>query len=727
MALTIVSPTEPNLTGAIGAPVQINFTVNSSTDLSGQTMYLRFGQFLTLGEPAPVNITTESNTYSWVYNSNATSETLQPRVVMSPTLELMRVFIDTISTTSFDVTIDFLLKADRIGYDTGTINKLVHFENNTITSAPLENTAPSVYNQLRLFRVEVSEYTNTSINARAVYDEQFSARFWCEDLFDCSDLFPAGCVAGIVSNWDFSLTRGGVPVESISITEPTNLIANVTVTTGTIDEFYVAAYKRNGAGSTSEYWNDLNMAYASFSPAISTLDNSPFDLGPFLTGPLQFNNVIGDSYEVEIPMDHSYFELGCEYRFFVVAKHSDGSHYSCNTPVILANLITPPIAFTTTDEIFDYSSNSKQYQSCVTNVACGERLRICVDADTVEYNTNAAAMGIGGTFDSNFIGLGVHVLDRLPNTMDILNESQAYTVFENPNASATNSGGCIEFAVPDEWVGQTRYIVFSYVFEVTVGSVTYPEYGYHTVRVSTIGASNDLTATITQSGEAIEKRICQDNTDPVIVEVSNALSGTFDIIGFIKSSASNIWLEQSNYDNDTLEQLTTDAIISIDSDFATGSAEIQIDPTQLSVNQEYCVKAVAKPKVFVPPPVCSPIDVEFTAAVASVVELVTGQIVVTFSIFWEYTGSETIETISIIGNQLQPVVMTGSGNSGNIQGFQVTYDNSISFSIFMQATIEMESGCNYSTDNIADPFSRVLGPLQQMFGSSATSTITFNV
>jgi hypothetical protein len=732
MALTILSTTTPVTNGAMGAPGIASFRVTSDVSLEGQQIVVRLGMFMAEVEPVDTSTAFPTNGYIFTLNSANPTTILTPLTTMSPTLRVYHVRATLVTATSFILTVNFLYKADRTGYDTGSINKLWHFEKNAIgNNTFFDNSVPSVYNEIRTFRAEVRAFTPAGVQtAIGVFDSPFAARWWCQELFDCADLFPPDCVAPTVNNWDFQLYRDMIAVDNLSLSQDTNLVVTVGLATGaTISEFYIAAYQRNGAGTASTYWTDLDFAYAHYNPNLNTLPNSPFPLGPFQTSPRSFSlvssNATTDFFSVNIPLDEAYFDTpGGEYRFFCVIRHSNGAFYSCYSDTYVADVITPPVPFDTTSQIYDYSSGNNVYGDCIHNIAPGERLKICVGANIASYDAAAQAASIPGNYYSNFQGIGTWVLDTFPNTYTVLGLEQVY--FLNPNA--TNSGGCIEeLRIPDSWAGQTKYLVFSYVFKITIGTYSYFEYSYHTVVISVAEASTDLTATFTQSGQPLGVKICQGATDPVIMTVTNALGADYDFIGLVKRTGVAVWTEAESYPNANLSQSSPAIIPFIDPDFTGGDAVLHIDPTEMSLDTEYCIRAIAKPKTSVSTS-CAPITVDFTITVGSIIPLIGGtSSTIFYTIGWNKTaGVGTIDSITINSPATNPVTFTGSGNTGALTGFGGVWANSAPLNIFFSVNITMDNGCLYSTEDITPVGANQVNNIQKVSLATAMTTITFN-
>jgi hypothetical protein len=733
MALTIVSPTAVNTKGAMGSPAFSEFRVTSDVSLEGQQIVVRLGMFMAEVEPVDTSTTFPTNGYIFTLNSANPTTILTPLTTMSPTLRVYHVRATLITATAFTLKVYFLHKADRTGYDTGTINKIHHFEKNAISNNTLlDNSVPSVYNEVKVFRAEVRVFTPAGVQtAIGVYDESYGARWWCNELFDCASLFPPDCVAPTVNNWSFLLFRNFVEVDNLSLSESTTLNINVALATGqTISEFYVAAYKRNGPGTASTYWTDLDFAYARYSPNVNTLANSPFPLGPFQTSPLTFllasSNATTDFYFVNVPLDAGYFDTpGGEYRFFCVIKHSNGAFYSCLSDIYIADVITPPIDFATTSQIYDYSSANNVYSDCITNVAPGERLKICVGANIASYDAAAQAAGIPGNYYTNFQGIGNRVLDAMPTNYTVYGLEQTYTFTPNN----TLSGGCINsLRIPDDWAGTTKYLVFSYVFKITIGTYSYFEYAYHTIAISVAEFSTDLTATFTQGGQPLGNKICQDTGDsPIEMIVTNAQGANFDFIGLIKATGTNNWFEEESYANTNLPQAGIGSITLIDADFTGGDASLQINPELLSLNTEYCIRAIAKEKS-VTAPTCAPITIDFTITVGSIIPIFGGaSSTIYYSIGWNVTaGAGTITGITINSPATNPVTYTGTGNTGTLTGFYGIWLNSAPLNILFTANISMDNGCTYTTEDITVPGANQVNNIPKVALATAMTTITFN-
>lgn len=707
MVLTIPTTATPINTGAFGGPQRIQFQVDSDVDLTGNDVYLRLASFLPLQEPQSSYTTVQQDNYRFNYNSPNTFS-LVNLTSMHPTLSLFNVSVIAQTTTTFFITIDFLYKADRLDYDSGTIPNVDHFQKATIQDVvDYQNIAPSIYNQRRLFRAEVYSTQNATNNLNsniATFDQPISASFWCSDFDDCTDCFPDGCILPIFNSATFALTRNNQVATTLSDTNPTDLTVTVELGEGVIDSFYIAAYRTNGQNNNARYWDDIDLAYVHFAPALSVLNNSPFQTGPFQTGPISFVTS-NNTHTAVIPLSAPYFEDAGEYRFFVVINHGSGKQYSCYSPLYIVDDDSPATFGPITGSINDYSSLNNQYDDfCVRSAACGERLKFTIDMDADAYNENAIANGISGDFQSNLQGIGNRISETLPTVFDDFTVKQRYQ-FE---LNETGTGGCAIVRIPNEWAGQIRYLVFTYVFKVTLGSDVYYD---RIVRVFKI-KTNEVTTNITLLSLAdadgndltANNFFCDDINGPITAVFENALGDSYDFIPMIQQgSTDDDWNESNGYPNDSLPQLSTDAIISSSANFATGTATVLIDPTKLAADRQYCLKLIAKETTITgPPPSCLGYTLGHNVETL-VVDKTNSIIYVKYRFNYNATiVSGTLEQLEITAYTPNSSIMNpqfaikSTLNGSHDFDFQIPFNVSNSTQVQMYVTINTIQGCTYS-------------------------------
>jgi hypothetical protein len=210
------------------------------------------------------------------------------------------------------------------------------------------------------------------------------------------------------------------------------------------------------------------------------------------------------------------------------------------------------------------------------------------------------------------------------------------------------------------------------------------------------------------------------------MRVTNAQGADFDFIALIKRTGILIWPEAESYMNSNLSINSPAIVTFIDTDFTGGNAVLFIDPTQMSLDTEYCVRAIAKPKI-VSGTVCAPITIDFTLTIANIIPIFGGNLSIYYTIAWNLTaGAGTIDDISIT-SPIGGLTFSGTGNSGSMGTFQATWPASVPLNLPMSIVIETVGGCMYSSNNINVPGSNVIGPLNKLVGASGMTTVIFNV
>lgn len=691
---------------SIGAPGRVTFEVDSTTSLTGNDIYIRPGLWLQLNEPPSIATTASTQAYRFSYPVALGTITISPLPTLHPTLHVYSIEVTITSDTRFTVDIRYLYKADRLDYDQYNptlIDNLFHIEKATIrTSGIYNNGRASVYNENRLFRVEVTEIdpTTKGISSRVNFDTPTTARFWCSDLYDnCDECIPSECVSTIVSGYTFALFRDGLQVPSISAFEDTTLRVVVELDSGSIDDFYIAVYRRDNVRNDRVYWQDLDLAYALFDPGLNALTPSPIPLGPFQTGPVTFINNAANIYTAGIILDSSYFEVGAEYRFFVVINHSSGSSFSCYSDPFFADAPAPPTYGDLSCDIYDYSSASNAYNTCcITSVACGERLKICVDMDETTYNDAVYTNNTSGSFATNFEAIGNIVMENLPTPADILTATQEYQFTTN----ATGTGGCVTLRVPSAWAGETRYLVFVYVFKLTVDGYTYRDYIYHPVKIVVSALSADLTLSSIVDEDATDivaqGRICADYSGLLTLTIANAAGATYDFIPMIRQGTSgDDWMEEDGYTNDNLDQLGNNIITATDDDFTGSDATFTIDPRKMALGQTYCVKAIAKSTAAATNPVCSAYDIDVTLTCDRVTSQGMGNVQADFTFTYDILAfAETIDNMRAVfsynGSQITGIPFYAEPGSATFS-FVFVYEPLITFDI--RLSLGLDTGCEY--------------------------------
>lgn len=267
-----------------------------------------------------------------------------------------------------------------------------------------------------------------------------------------------------------------------------------------------------------------------------------------------------------------------------------------------------------TSNIFIYDNPGTFYQQgCLGDVTCGQRVKICFDMSIPGYNFNILNNGGAGDFATNLVGIGTILTDTPVTDLDNYTVSQDVPI----TLETDNSGGCVEFRVPDDWTG-INYFYAVYQFEITLpNKYTYIDNIFYPVVLNVIEKDDgtNFSAELQDlNGNPIDD-ICDNPTAPDMkVCFSSVLPFDFDV-HYLLTQNGEVTGEEDPYSHIMLEQLDELALSNGDASLTAGDeACVTIDTDKLPFG-DYCIKAIFKSQGAPTSDPCPCIEMEITRTI----------------------------------------------------------------------------------------------------------------
>ena len=601
-ASTTVAP--PYDRGAAGGALTYIISCSSTVSLAGHNLYYNPALFR---DPVTVEVPiTNIPVFGFVvaYPSVGFPTTGTFAILPTPRSAQGANIISTINFTdafTFEIVHTFILTADLNDFaNDGSAPKQFRFtKNNILAPVILQNTQASVYNETRVLRAAiVTDDLGGTIDG-IYYDHEFDVRWYESGLLGAPAEF---------TGWEYDLVRNGQIVTDLSIFEPTTIrfrVDNAAVGTIGASPHYIS-YREDSPFNGFGFFSDLSGSlYAGGVPLIqpSILSHSGWTL------------VGGTIYETTYEIDPSYFVLNGAYRFICVVFEGPGVAGFSNsfiTPTLIVAAAPPePTTGTMTGRLDDYNDT---FGDCL-NVAALERIRSCVEVDKNTYNTELATKGIDGSFDANFDNVRIVLaigLSNQPNIIDINSNTGDPSLEIRQSANTFES--CLTFRLPLSLLNTALQLTHIYTYNLVKDGLAYQDVIEYIQWINADILQEDAplaTQVITDisfkdSGGNVIEEICSESAELITVEVTKAATlDDYNLIAMVRRDTTNATPEEEeSYNNNILPQLSTPIIDSVDALFVANMATFDIDPTQLSEDERYCVFAVAKKVNLTPPTGC---------------------------------------------------------------------------------------------------------------------------
>jgi hypothetical protein len=591
--------------------------------LVGETIQMRLAIW---GNPADPNPPAAEQTVCYT----ATYPALYGVVLMLPTSTLHTtrripyyVQLTAIGLNQFSIQIRFLMQMDEKDFSDGlSYASINRFEKNAIDN-PLfdDNTVPSVYNEMRQLKMEVTNWDGTDAES-AIYKADFNARFWCFGDGCCSDYME--CIVDPVSDWSYQLYRDDAIVSGFSAYENTTIKFQANFNAGnTPSRYHVGIYRKDSFTNNSVYWTGITFSYAVFNPTMAGLSPSPFGTAAFAPGGAAMTNLVDNIWEAEVEFNASFFAPNGTYRAFFVVLDDTDNFYSCNTLDIVADGCPPANLADITVNSWQYGSMETTYTAdTLINVATRGRVKINMIFDKASYNSNLATNGYPGSFNANIKTFGTRVMDAFPSVPKTLiptNELPLTVISE----SASIERYTVEFQVPEEWSGQVKYIVFMWNFDITIGGNTCQQQLRKVVKLQMRINDEDLTnyfvPTMTdQNDEVIPlDEVCADDVETIELCFAESLESNYDFIQITRNGDSGLYSENDEYAITELDVVLNPLIQFADADTDTGSGCMTLNLEDFPINTPIYLGGVFISKAVESIDECNDIDYSATTTLIS--------------------------------------------------------------------------------------------------------------
>jgi hypothetical protein len=429
-----------------------------------------------------------------------------------------------------------------------------------------------------------------------------------------------GGVAGTpdFSAWVIEFTRNSIPVTTLSAYEDTiirlEVDAALALPINALTQFVV--FRTDLAENNIDIVQDLRLGASIFGSGAIGIE--------YFTSYTPWALIAGTTYEAFATIDSSKIETSGTYRIAAVATNDVKSlSGSFITSVILADALPSLTTGIMTGRFDDFNDS---FPCNFIQMVQYERIRSYSTLNTPSYESELATKGLPGFFESNLALVEV-VITNFTDGIELLRVNSKQ---DNPALRLINLGGtfeaCLEFRYLPEW-GANKVIHIDHNYTYNIPLVDNPYTDIVTYRqIVTVPEleENQASPTITEIrflDGALNPitQICEDTISPLTIQVTkNATVPDFNLISIIKKDDIGAEIqEEDGYDNNILDPLDSELILTSDALFVGNIATFTVDETLLELGQKYRVVAIAKEVNLTPPPPCPTINIEVNTEVLS--------------------------------------------------------------------------------------------------------------
>lgn len=596
MALTVtVNPTS-NTSEAIGMKsAQQSATIQSDVSLVGANIYLDFGLFLDSGQPEPTTIVSNPQVgYVFQYPASATLG-IQPTLINSYRYYQWQLFDVTVDTTdNFNFTINYTLfyQADKDSYVSPTaLNNLDLFLSNSINAVSiLDNSSPSIYNQQKTLKIRVVHDDGTTNKPFTVAQGDYQLRFWGRGLLDAQ---------GDTTVFSYEMVRDGETVNNLSAFVNTTIRFSINGSS-LPGNYKVGVARVDSISNASNILNDLEIHQVDVSNTgvISTISGLSSSAIISATG---LTNVSGDIYNGEIEIDKDYFNVDGRYRIFF---HFDiGS--SVWSPQITETEIVSDAPYPATFGlishnlwVYDLNNTNPYTNECFVNAVPRARIQVEITHNKSQYATQLTTNGGGGTWEDNFVSALGMFSSTLPADGDAIRTRNDFEITRNDNVFTSG------FRIPDDWAGETRYILFVFTFEVPFDpEQSYTDLIYYAIKVTCRdfdeNGDNLFSVALKDTvGDPFGNAICEDYSGSLKVETTKdvSLNGVdYSLVSLFNIIGEDEFEEHDSFVKTVPPQLISDKVVSQGSNFEPSNIiTTTLLPDKFDKTKDYCFTAIAQ-------------------------------------------------------------------------------------------------------------------------------------